>query len=332
MKLDPRQAAAFLRDPGVTRLVLLYGEDEGQIRERTHTLTRQVVSSLSDPFLIAELARESWNQIPSEMAALSMVGGRRVVIARDATDAILPFISAAMAGPGGALLIVEAPGLSRGKLRSYVEASPQAAALASYAEEGAALQATITAMLAERNIRVQPDAMSLLCRTLAADRAVLRGEIEKLALFAEPGQALDADTIQACTGDIAAGSGDEAILAMTAGDLVRGDAALEAAFADGLTGVTLLRMALAHLQKLHMARLHVDNGASSSEAIRTIRPPVFYKNVSLVTKSLTSWSADKLLKGLDEARKAELASKQTGSIPDLLTRRFLYGIARLARQ
>ena len=331
MKLDPRQAATFLRNPGATRLVLLHGEDEGQIRDRTQTLTKLIAGSLSDPFLVAELGREGWNQIPAEMSALSMIGGRRVVIARDATDAILPFVSTALAGPGGALLIVEAPGLSKGKLRTYAESSAQAAVLASYAEEGAALQTTIAAMLAERDMRAEPDAIALLCHTLAADRAVLRGEIEKLALFTEPGRPLDVETIQSCVGDTAAGTGDEAILAMVAGDLIRGDAALEAAFADGLSGVALLRMALAHLQKLHVAKLHIQEGAAPSEAVRAIRPPIFYRNVGVVTKSLALWNADKLLRAIDEARRSELACKQTGSSPDLLARRFLIGLARMSR-
>ena len=311
--------------------MLLYGEDEGQIRDRTQTLTRQIAGSLSDPFLVAELGRDRWSQIPGEMSALSLIGGRRVVIARDATDAILPFVSAALAGPGEALLIIEGPGLGKGKLRSYAEAASHGVALASYVEEGATLQATIAKMLVERNLSIEPDAMALLCHTLAADRAVLRGEIEKLSLLAEPGVSLDADTIRICAGDIATGSGDDAILAMVAGDLAQGDAAVEAAFADGLNGVSLLRTALTLLQKLHQAKLHIENGVLPSEAVRAIRPPIFYKNVSMVTRSLAAWSTDKLLRMIEEARQFELACKQTGSVPDLLARRFLYRIARSGR-
>ena len=119
---------------------------------------------------------------------------------------------------------------------------------------------------------------------------------------------------------------------MMAGDLVRGDSALQSAFADGLNGIALLRMAMAHLQKLHVARLHIQEGATPSEAVRAIKPPVFYKNVGLVTKSLDLWSLDKLLRAIEEARRSELACKQTGSLPDVLARRYLYSISRVARQ
>ena len=331
MKLDARQAAAFLRSPGAVRLALLYGEDEGQIREHTRELTRSVTGSLTDPFLVADLSRDTWSQIPAEMSALSMIGGRRVIVVHDATDAVLPFVTAALAGPGQSLLIVEAPGLGRGKLRSYAEASPEAVALPSYVEDGAALSATISALLAERRLRADPDAIALLCQVLAGDRAVIRGEIEKLELFAEPGQTLNVDTVLACVGATGLGSGEDAIVAMTTGDLVKGDPALDAAFADGLNGIALLRMVLGHLQKLHQAKLQVQDGMTPNEAVRAIRPPVFYKNIAAMTKTLSLWPADQLLRVIEEARKTELACKQTGSIPDLLTRRYFYNLARMAQ-
>ena len=43
--------------PGDCRVVLLYGEDAGMIRERAETLVRTVAGSLDDPFLVAELTR-----------------------------------------------------------------------------------------------------------------------------------------------------------------------------------------------------------------------------------------------------------------------------------
>ena len=51
-------SAAFLRDPGACRVVLLFGDDTGLIRERAEALVRLVAGALDDPFRVAELARE----------------------------------------------------------------------------------------------------------------------------------------------------------------------------------------------------------------------------------------------------------------------------------
>ncbi|MDT8266633.1 DNA polymerase III subunit delta, partial [Roseomonas sp. DSM 102946] len=89
-KIEARRVAAFLRDPGAARLVLLYGDDPGLVRERSDALLRAVVGG-DDPFRVAELARDQAQRggaLAGEAAALAMTGGRRFVRVRDATDAL----------------------------------------------------------------------------------------------------------------------------------------------------------------------------------------------------------------------------------------------------
>ena len=58
MKLAPSRIAAFLQrpDPEI-RAVLLYGPDEGLVRERAEILARTVCPDLQDPFRVADLRR-----------------------------------------------------------------------------------------------------------------------------------------------------------------------------------------------------------------------------------------------------------------------------------
>ena len=331
MKLDARQAAALLRNPDACRFILLYGDDEGLIREHALTLTLHVAGSVNDPFLVVELMRDGWNRIAGEMASLSMIGGRRVIVVRDATDAALGPITQAMKGPGSALLVVEGAGLGKGKLRTFAEGDPHSAAIACYPEEGRALTDLIKTILGSFNAEADPEAIAWLGQTLGGNRAVVRSEIEKLALLAGAGGMLDLRTAQASTGDGAATASDDGLLAATLGDNVAADASLEAAIADGLNGVALMRTALMHLQKLHQAKLRMENGMTAVEAVRTIRPPVFYRSTASMVTALGRWSGDMLLRAIEEARHVEVACKQTGSRPELLAKRFVQDLARAAK-
>lgn len=336
MKIDPRQAARLLRDPAQAlasaRLVLLYGENEGQIREYAQAFTKQVAGTLNDPFRVAELTREGWNQIDGEMAALSMMGGRRVVLVRDAGEAIHAHAKRALDGPGGALLILEAVGLSNGKLRKLAELAPDALSIACYPDEIGTMTELIRERLAESQIRIDPDALAWLGQALNGDRAVLRGEIEKLVLSAGPGGALSLEDVREIVGDSGASGADDAFLAAMGGDVVQADRALETAMDDGLGGVAVLRILLGQLQRAHQARLRMQSGgASAADAVRAMRPPVYFRAVGAMTACLTLWPADALLRAIEEARQAELACKQTGSRPELLARRFVAGLARQAR-
>jgi DNA polymerase III subunit delta len=331
MKPDARQVGGFLRNPGACRAVLLYGEDEGLIRERARQLTLTVAESLNDPFRVVELDRDGWPRIAEEMTAMSLIGGRRVVRVREVTDAATDAVRAALRAGGDTLLVLEAPGLGKGKLRTLLEAAPNAAAISCYREEGRALQDSIRAMLSELGAGADAEAIAWLAESLGGDRAVVRGEVEKLALLAGAGGRVDVEMARASAGDAAGASGDEGLLAATRGDTIAADQAVETAIAEGLAPIALIRMALGHLQRLHQARLRMADGISAADAIRSLRPPVFFKAVTGMTASLSLWPVDGLARAIEEARTVEIACKQTGSRQELLVRRFVAGLARQSR-
>ncbi|MGZ5989496.1 MAG: DNA polymerase III subunit delta, partial [Rhizomicrobium sp.] len=65
---------------------LIFGPDQGLVRERAETLIKAIVPDLKDPFLIADLDDGVLASDPArlfdEAAAISMLGGRRVVRVR----------------------------------------------------------------------------------------------------------------------------------------------------------------------------------------------------------------------------------------------------------
>ena len=330
MKLDARQVGAFLRDPRPTRAVLLYGDDEGLIRERAQLLTIAVAGTSDDPFRVAELDRDAWPQLATEAASVPMTGGDRVVRLRDVTDAVTEHVRAALRAPAAGLIIMEAPGLGKGRLRTLAENAPEAAAIACYPETGRNLQDTIRDLLSAQGVGVEPETLRWLADTLEGDRANVRMEALKLALLIGAGGRLDLQTARMCVGDHAGVSADDSLLAATRGDGIAADAGAELALAEGLNAIALLRMALGHLQRLHQARLRMDGGAAAADAVRALRPPVFFKAVASTTASLALWPTELLARALEDGRNIEIACKQTGSKPELLVRRFLANLARQA--
>lgn len=328
MKLDTRRAAGFLRDPGPCRAVLLYGDDAGLIRERGNVLTRLVTGSLDDPFRVVELDRAGHDRLEDEASSLSMIGGRRVVRVREASDALTGAVKAILAGPAEALVILEAPALpGKSRLRALVEAAQDAAALSCYPEEGAALEATLRAGLSAFGVRLEPHAAAWLVGQLGSDRGVVHREIEKLAVYAEEGGTVDLDAARACVGDHAALSLDDALYAATAGDPPRADRALERAFAEGATAVGVLRAALLHVQRLYRIRLAMGRG-TAADAVRAARPPVFFRRAQPMVRSLEAWSAPALLTLAGQLLAAERACKQTGAPADAICRDLMGRVMR----
>jgi DNA polymerase-3 subunit delta len=330
VKLLPARIPALLRDPGNVRVVLLYGEDAGMIRDRAETLVRAVAGSLDDPFLVVELARDQMRDLPNEAASMSLIGGRRVVRVREVTDAAAEILRAVLKSEAPALVVLEGGSLpSRSKLRTLLEAAPDGAAIGCYPEEGRALEATIRSTLQETGVGIDPDALSWLAQHLGADRASTRAELEKLALYVGPGNRVDVDAAMTCVGDLAGLSLEDALFAATAGDVPTADRALELAMAEGTSPVQVLRVALNHLQRLHRVRLAMEeHGLPAADAARALRPPVFYRMVGAFNRALGLWSAESLRAAITAMTEAERGCKRTGWPDQALCRGAVLTLAR----
>jgi DNA polymerase-3 subunit delta len=329
MKLDARRVEAFLRDPGGVRAVLLYGDDVGLIRERGARLARTIAGATDDPFRMTDLERETWPRMAVEMASPPLTGGRRVVRARDVTDVAVAFAQAALAGDGPGFLILESPGLpTRSKLRALIDRAPDAAAIGCYPPDPAALGEEIRGLLKARGVVADPEALRWLESRLGGDHAVTRGEIEKLALYVGPDGRADLAAARACVGDLAGLSLEDAVFAATAGQVAAADRSLEIALGEGAAPVAVLRTALAHVQRLHRARLAMAEGLSVAEAAKAARPPVFFRREPAFQAALAAWTEAALEAASTRLSDAERACKRTGAPAETICRSAVVGLAQ----
>jgi DNA polymerase-3 subunit delta len=331
VKLPPQRVNAFLADPGACRVVLLFGEDHGMIRDRAGALVRAVAGSLDDPFLVAELNRDEVEQLADQAASMALTGGRRVVRLRETTDAATGPVSALLKSAAPALVVLEAPGLAtRSRLRTLVEAAPDGVAIGCYHEEGRALTDTIRAVLTEFGVAIDADALAWVSAQLGSDRVSTRQEVEKLALYAGAGGRIDLDAAMACVGDLAGLSLDDALFAATEGDVARADRALELAVAEGAAPVSVLRAGMTHLQRLHRVRLVMDGGLSADDAAKAARPPVFFRRAATFNRALELWTSAALTAAMAGLAEAERGCKRTGAPDHVLSRGAVLTLARRA--
>ncbi|WP_323991439.1 DNA polymerase III subunit delta [Nguyenibacter sp. L1] len=332
MKIDARSVARILREPGALRAILLHGDDTGLIRERARQAATAIAPQLDDPFRVVILDRDAPERLEEEIFALSLTGGRRVIWIREGGDSLANPLKTSLSQSSDTLVVIEAPGLAaRSRLRSLIEAHAQCAAIGCYPEEGRALEASVRQMLAEEDIRINPDALAWFASQLGPDRAATRGEVEKLVLYAGRGGQLSLDDVRACIGDAAGVSLEDAAFAATVGDRAGADLAIERALAEGTSPIAIARALLSHLHRLRRARIAMDGGQSRADAMRALRPPVFFKRTEAFGQALSLWTTDRLMEAAMQTQALERDCKQTGA-PDLtLCRRHIARLASTAR-
>ncbi len=167
MIVETLEADRFVANPPRNLAAALFSApDQGMVRERAERLLKTVVADLNDPFRVADLDDQTLSgdgaRLFDEAAAISMLGGRRVVRVRGAGNGLAKLFKSFLADHAGdALVVVEGGDLARGTgLRRVFEEDDSAAAIACYANSARDLPDVVRDALKKEGFAIAPDAVA----------------------------------------------------------------------------------------------------------------------------------------------------------------------------
>lgn len=325
------------KPPAKLVAALVYGPDQGLVRERAEKLTKSVVEDVSDPFRVSEIDEDALASDPAklwdEAAAISMLGGRRVVRVRGAGNGVAKHFERFLDAPAGdALIVVEAGELAKGVgLRRVFEEAENAAAIPCYLDSDFTLEDVVQGAMKEAGLDIEPAALAEAVSRLGSDRGVTRRELEKLALYAQGERVVTVTHVQAVMGDESELRMEEICDAAGEGDVARLDRQLTRLWESGYSPVAVIRVALGHFQRVLLARARADEGGSVAEILRTMRPPIHFSRADSFRNQMTRWSTPRLEEALQTLYDAEILCKTTAVPSEAATGRALFNVAALAR-
>ena len=142
MKLAFRQIDPFVKQPDpAARVILVYGPDDGLMRERAKMMGKTIVADLNDPFNAVTIDGKSLVEdkarLNDEAHAMSMMGGARLIRVENADDKITPVIKDYLTKPSAHnLVILQAGELGpRSTLRMLIEKAANAAPVPCYLDD-----------------------------------------------------------------------------------------------------------------------------------------------------------------------------------------------------
>ncbi len=347
MKFNDNSLRRYLDNPEpAIRAVLVFGADEGLVRERAAAIAAVIVEDPADPFRVANLDASAVAADPAslvdEAAALSMTGGRRLIRVHQANERIgAAFEAFFQAPPNDSLVVAVAGDLApRSKLRAMFETARDAAAIACFPDNAESLDKLVGTVLGNYGLAVSADAKSWLVQHLGSDRMVSRQELEKLATYMGAGDGSDAavagaveleDAI-ACIGDSSAEMFDQAGAAAMRGDTQAMLSALIRALESGNSAVGILRLIARRLQRLHFVASTIQAGGRQEVAFKGLKPPAFSREAAELAALVPLWSPGRLAGALELINAAEAQCKTTGMPADALCTRAMMRLAHAASQ
>ena len=338
MDIKTHQADRFVAAPPATLIAaLIYGPDQGMVRERAVRLAKSVVPDLNDPFRVAELDEATLDADPArlwdEAAALSMIGGRRVVRVHAAGNGLAKDFERFLEDPkGDALIVVEAGELAKSAaLRRVFEEADNAAAIACYPDSARDLEEVVRSALKGFGLTIEPDALDYAVAHLGSDRGVTRMELEKLALYAMGEKTVTQKHVAEVMGDESELRMDETFDAAGEGDYGRLDNALSRLWTAGTSPVAVLRQAMSHFQRLLLVRAESDEGIDAATAMKKLRPPVHFARATAFRGQVSRWTTARLEEALGLLYEAEALAKTTAVPAEAACGRALLSVAALAK-
>ena len=321
MKISSASAARFIAAPD-TKIggVLLYGPDHGLV----HSYARQL---LKDRGETTELRGEIVQHDPAALhdAAYGsslfagMDGGGSAIYLREVSERTLSAIEATLGSSDASrnFIVVEAGELtSKSKLRAFFESNSHLAAIGCYAESGEQLGRTLSAAALVQKARFNPEALDYVIERMPPDREAQLQELDKLLTYVGADgtaeKTISLRDVLATIGDAAEEDVYDLPWQVFGGEAQLTDRAVARLKEEGASEIQILRALLTHALKLHQVQSLVDAGQSQSQAISSLRPPLFDRDKQRIGAQLRRWRLPQLTRAISAINEAERLSKSTG--------------------
>jgi DNA polymerase III subunit delta len=338
--LKAHEADRFLKSPPESvRMFLVYGSDSGAITERARMLEQLALNRGHGEAVLRigsdELSNEP-GRVADEANSASLFGGEPVIALRvldgrhNVAGALQPLFDRP---PDAAWIVVEAGDLNTtNPIRKAFESSKAAVTLPTFELEGAGLEKFIRSAAKDAGLTVEDAALEVLSEKLGGDRLAVRGELEKLFLYAGESKTVTLADVEAIVGDTTGAETDALIDAALLGESEALELGLSRLRAESGSFVSLASAALRHLLQLQSLRAAMDTGVGAGAVLSSARPPVFSRRRSKIESELDRWPSENLRQARQQIDKAIYLTRLQPTIEESAISDAFHRLALTARR
>lgn len=331
MKIAPRQIESFINSPfdSQLRVILIYGPDQGLVRERAMTCCLKVVNDINDPFNAAHLNGDIIAQDPTrffdEVEAQSLMGGQRLIRISNVDNKFGANLKDWLKNPylSNAVVVIEGGDLRpKDALRKICEDSANAAAIACYIQDERDMASFLKTLFANNYKRaIAADAIEFLAYNLKGDRSRARSEAEKLDIYkGSEVTPISLNDAMAVCGEARQESLDDLLYATFGRAPQKAMLSFTRLMDEDTEIIVILRSLQNHIKRLLDVRIKFDEKQSGSidEIIDSLHPPIFFKVKDQFRTQVNRFSGHFLRRLLTRVNELESETKKSGIRPETL--------------
>ena len=324
-------------DPAV-RFILLTGPDEATMEAVASHLLGLAGKDAERLDLTGSQLSQDPSLLAAEAASMSLFSPSRVIKLElsGSGDDSLGAVEALLAAET-AINPVIATGASvtaKSKLIKLVEGSNHAVAAICYQPDRRALVGIAMAAAQEQGLRIANAEAQLLVDLVSGDQALMRREIEKMALYLDAASDRQRQVTAADIAALGAATHEEDVsecINVALGGKVRDlPEMLSTAAAVGVAEIRIIRALAIRATALARLRAEVDGGAHPATVVSARTSGIFWKERDAVTAQLHIWDSVRIARLMSRLLDCERALKSSGTAGGVLFRKLMTDIAHQA--
>lgn len=328
MKIPNAQINSYLQKIAQEKIAgcLVFGPEASVVKYRFDFIAKKITPDLSDPFLVSNISKERLSEdkglLADEFFAMSMLGGRKLIIIREADIVAGGALKLLMedteyANKSDNFILILGGDLDKSSpLRKAAEGNKSFAAIPCYEDSEHTIKNFIESLLSKNGIQTNQEVIRLLVEKLGKNRQIITSEIEKITLYLGEEKKLTLDIVNEIAVSQGEISANEFIMSFAAKKFDISLLQVEKLFKNGFEPIMLIRFLSNYLQKLYHSKVEITSGdLNFEEAVKKQR--LFFKTEIEFKKHLKGLSLEFLIEKLDILAKLEIKIKN-GTMPSRL--------------
>ena len=246
----------------------------------------------------------------------SLFSKKKIIIIHECTDKIIKkIITAYERYPDDVFLIFLSDILEKkSKLRDFFEKNKKTVCIPCYLDNEKDLATIAQLELKKNNIKLSTESINLLIEKSNSDRNNLRSEIEKLIAYGLNKKEIEFDEIISLINFSGEYKSDILINECLCGNISQYKKIVSELYSSTINQILLLRVLSNKIHRLLKIKEQDNKLNNLDNLINSCKPPIFWKEKSIVKKQLSIWNSNDLKKIINEINNTELLCKKNPQI------------------
>ena len=316
---------------------LIYGPNEGLIRENIDIVFKNFAkgADCEKINIVGKQLDESISILNDEISTISLFSEKKFIILDSPKEKHVSIIEDALILDfKNTCMVVKQDNLMKSsKIRKLYETSKNHFSLACYDDDIKVLSSLLEKFQKDHNISFDSDVKSFLLNNLSNDRMVIKNELEKILLsLSEDDKKVDVEKLRNILHDSAHTDLQQINNSILFGNTEKGSKSLEKLFNLGTNPLVILKSFNNYIMRIRLTQIELSKGEQFDEAIKVLRPPVFWKEKSDFKRHCLMWPANVIENIINEVLSSEIKCMTNNVIAKEQCEKTLFGISSTAKR